>query len=236
MVRMLFGLLLLVTMVTGAHARPPLVIATTLSPPLSYPQQNGMLDLIAKAAFARAGIGLSLQVLPSERGLVMADAGQVDGDINRISGLEDKYANLVQVPESNLSYEFMAFTARNDVVVSSWDDLKNYSVGYIIGWKIYDENADARSVVKVATPENLFALLQGRRVDVVLYYRIGGMHYIRELGLDDVHPVEPPLARRDMFMYLNRKHAGLVPRIAKALRDMKADGTYAAIVTPFMGN
>lgn len=27
-------------------------------------------------------------------------------------------------------------------------------------------------------------------------------------------------------MYLNRKHAALVPRVAQALVDMKADGTY----------
>lgn len=194
-----------------------------------------MLDLIVKGAFARAGVGVSLQPLPSERGLVMADSGQLDGDANRINGLEAAYPNLLRVPESNMTYEFTAFTLRPDVVVRGWDDLKNYSVAYIIGWKIYDEHVHARGVVKVATPENLFALLRAGRVDVVLYYRLGGVYYARKLGLTNLRALDPPLATREMYMYLNRRHADLVPRLAEALRSMKRDGGYERIVAPFLG-
>lgn len=194
-----------------------------------------MLDLIIKGAFARAGLGVTLHQLPSERGLVMADAGQVDGDANRISGLQAAYSNLLQVPESNMTYEFTAFTLRPDVVVRGWDDLNNYTVAYIIGWKIYDEHVHARGVVKVATPENLFALLRAGRVDVVLYYRLGGLYYARKLGLTNLRALDPPLATREMYMYLNRRHADLVPRLADALRGMKKDGGYQRIVAPFQG-
>jgi polar amino acid transport system substrate-binding protein len=41
---------------------------------------------------------------------------------------------------------------------------------------------------------------------------------------------EPPLASVPMYMYLHRKHADLVDDAARALREMKADGTYASIV------
>jgi len=212
---------------------PALTLATTVSPPLSEPDQDGMLDLIVKGAFARIGANVALQQLPSERGLVMADAGQVDGDANRISGLEAAYPNLLRVPESNMTYEFTAFALRPDVRVRHWDDLRHYAVAYIIGWKIYDENVRASSTVKVATPENLFALLRAGRVDVVLYYRLGGLHYGRKLGLANLHALDPPLATREMYMYLNRRHADLVPRLADALRDMKKDGGYQRIVAPF---
>lgn len=214
---------------------PSLTMATTVSPPLSEPGQDGMLDLIVKGAFARAGVEVALQQLPSERGLVMADAGQVDGDANRISGLETAYPNLLRVPECNMIYEFTAFALRPDVSVRHWDDLRHYTVAYIIGWKIYDENVRASSTVKVATPENLFALLRAGRVDVVLYYRLGGLYYARKLGLANLRPLDPPLATREMYMYLNRRHADLLPRLADALRDMKKDGGYQRIVDPFLG-
>jgi len=214
---------------------PSLTMATTVSPPLSEPGQDGMLDLIVKGAFARAGVEVALQQLPSERGLVMADAGQVDGDANRISGLETAYPNLLRVPECNMTYEFTAFALRPDVSVRHWDDLRHYTVAYIIGWKIYDENVRASSTVKVATPENLFALLRAGRVDVVLYYRLGGLYYARKLGLANLRPLDPPLATREMYMYLNRRHADLLPRLADALRDMKKDGGYQRIVDPFLG-
>lgn len=214
---------------------PALTLATTISPPLSEPGQNGMLDQIIRGAFARIGADVSLLQLPSERGLVMADSGQVDGDVNRISGLHAAYPSLLQVPESNMTYEFTAFALRPDVNVRNWDDLRHYTVAYIIGWKIYDENVHASSTVKVATPENLFALLRAGRVDVVLYYRLGGLHYARKLGLTNLRVLDPPLATREMYMYLNSRHADLVPRLADALRGMKKDGSYERIVAPFLG-
>lgn len=216
-----------------APSGPALTLATTISPPLSEPGQNGMLDLILKGAFARIGAQVTLQQLPSERGLVMADNGQVDGDGNRISGLQAAYPNLLQVSESNMTYEFTAFALRPDVNVRNWDDLRHYTVAYIIGWKIYDENVHASSTVKVATPENLFALLRAGRVDVVLYYRLGGLYYARKLGLTNLRVLGPPLATREMYMYLNSRHVDLVPRLADALRDMKKDGSYERIVAPF---
>ena len=217
----------------SAQPSPALTLATTISPPLSEPGQNGMLDQIIKGAFARIGVHVALQQLPSERGLVMADSGQVDGDGNRISGLHAAYPNLLQVPESNMTYEFTAFALRPDVNVRNWDDLHHYTVAYIIGWKIYDENVRASSTVKVATPENLFALLRAGRVDVVLYYRLGGLYYARKLGLTNLRVLAPPLATREMYMYLNSRHADLVPRLAAALRGMKKDGSYERIVAPF---
>jgi polar amino acid transport system substrate-binding protein len=217
----------------SAPSAPALTMATTISPPLSEPGQDGMLDLILKGAFARIGAQVTLQQLPSERGLVMADSGQMDGDGNRISGLQAAYPNLLQVPESNMTYEFTAFALRPEVNVRNWDDLRHYTVAYIIGWKIYDEHVHASSTVKVATPENLFALLRAGRVDVVLYYRLGGLYYTRKLGLTNLRVLDPPLARREMYMYLNSRHADLVPRLADALRGMKKDGSYERIVAPF---
>ncbi len=219
---------------TSAQPAPSMTLATTVSPPLSEPDQGGMLDLIVKESFARMGMDVSLQALPSERGLVMADNGQLDGDVNRISGLQASYPNLRQVPESNMTYEFTAFTLRPDVNVRNWGDLRHYTVAYIIGWKIYDENVRSGSVIKVATPENLFALLRAGRVDVVLYYRLGGLYYARKLGLTNLRVLDPPLATREMYMYLNSRHADLVPRLAEALRDMKKDGSYQRIVIPFL--
>ena len=212
-----------------------MTLATTVSPPLSEPDQSGMLDLIVKESFARMGMDVALQPLPSKRGLVMADSGQVDGDANRISGLQAAYPSLLQVPESNMTYEFTAFTLRSDVNVRNWGDLRHYTVAYIIGWKIYDEHVQAGRVVKVATPENLFALLRAGRVDVALYYRLGGLYYARKLGLTNLRALTPPLATREMYMYLNSRHADLVPRLAEALRGMKQDGSYQRIVAPFQG-
>lgn len=210
-----------------------LKIGTTMSPPLSVPERTGMLDLIITEAFTRAGIPMTLVTLPSERGLISASAGDTDGDINRVGGLTAKYPELVQVEESNMIYEFMAFSRRTDISVRGWNDLRKLSVGFITGWRIFEENVDSSSITKVDNPSQLFSLLQNDRVEVILMDRWGGGYYLKASGMPDGRALEPPLAKRDMFLYLNRRHSELVPKVAEALRSMKADGSYSRIVGRF---
>jgi len=212
-----------------AQTWQPLTIGTTIAPPLSMPDGNGMLDRLQREAFLRINMGVRFVTLPSERSLAEANSGGIDGDNNRIAGLEKNYPDLIQVPESNMAYEFTAFAVDPAVEVNGWESLSKYSVGYIQGWKILEENVKAAELTKVATPQQLFALLKAKRVDVIIYERFGGEHFIRELDVQGARALQPPLAKREMYLYLNRKHASIVEAVAKALRDMKADGSYQAV-------
>lgn len=216
----------------SALGNRPLVLCTTNAPPLSTPERTGMLDRILLEAFRRVGQPVRFSTTPSERGLINANSGLADGDANRIAGLSKAYPNLVQVPEPNLSYEFTAF-ANKPLPLKGWESLRGLRVGYLTGWKIFEENVQEANVTKVDTPQQLFTLLAMDRVDVALFDRLGGLHYLRELKLPEVKALEPPLARRDMYLYLNAAHAVLAPRLAAALKSMKADGSYAAIMAGF---
>lgn len=212
--------------------RPVLRIGTTDSPPLSTPDQRGMLDRMLKEAFSRIGVQVEFVTLPSERSLAMAEAGEIDGDNNRVAGLQQRYPNLIQVPESNMSYEFMAFATRPGVTVSGWRDLDRYRVAHVIGWKIFEDNVTAHQLTRVGTAKQLFSFLDAGRADVVLFDRIGGRHFLRSLGVARGYAVEPPLARREMFLYLNARHAALIPALSRSLQAMKADGAHARHFRP----
>ncbi|MPN49018.1 hypothetical protein SDC9_196631 [bioreactor metagenome] len=96
---------------------------------------------------------------------------------------------------------------------------------------MFEANASgAKSITKVDKPEQLFKMLDSGRVDLALYTRADGISILRSLGLSSIAPISPPLKDVDMYLYLNKKHEALVPRIAKALREMKGDGTYNKIM------
>lgn len=213
----------------GPRPRQTVVLCTIDAPPVTTVAHDGALDDILREAFRRAGCKLRMVVAPSERGLVNANSGTVDGVANRIAGLEKGYPNLIRVAEPNMAYEFMAF-ARRPLAVKGWDDLRPLRVGLITGWKILEENTRAAEVIMADGPRQLFELLMADRVDVVLYERQLGQHHVAVHGLKGVHALESPLARRDMHVYLNARHAELAPRLAAALRGMKADGSHAAII------
>jgi polar amino acid transport system substrate-binding protein len=215
----------------GVVAAEPrvLVLNDTNEPPYTTPDQRGFLDVIATEAFRRAGATLKLVKLPPERALLNANAGIEDGDLTRIAGLEAQYPNLVRVPEKLIDWQFAAFS-KNAAIPATWPALRQRTVGHIKGWKIYEQNlAGATRVTTAADPEQLFRLLELNRVEVALYERWLGAALVKQQRLTDVRPLAPPLATREMFIYLHRRHADLAPRIAEALRAMKREGVYERV-------
>lgn len=221
--------LLCLTVVPG---RAELLLNTSTVAPFNTPDNRGFVDRVVAEAFARIGEDARVVAYPSAsaRALKLADGGQDDGVALRIAGLEERFPNLVRVPEKVMDNDFVAYTRRPLPGRMDWAALEGLSVAYILGWVIFEKNlpADAYATAVRDVPQ-LFGLLAGGRADVVLYERWQGLAAARDLGVQVV-VAEPPLASVEMFMYLHRKHAALVPRVAEALRAMKADGTYDRIV------
>ncbi|MBL4691546.1 MAG: transporter substrate-binding domain-containing protein [Rhodospirillales bacterium] len=206
-----------------------LVLNNVGASPLTNDQGTGFLDVIGKEAFRRNGIKLSLIKLPAERGLSNANAGIDDGDFLRVSGMEKLYPNLVQVPEKLVDMTFVAFANDPAVRVDGWGSLRNYYVGFIKGWKILEKNTPNGTLVILARDaEQLFTMLEKRRVDVILYSRLMGLEIIRRRKLAGVMDSSPPLAVRGMFIYLNKRHQALASKISSALAAIKAEGLYDA--------
>lgn len=209
------------------RAETALTLNTTGNPPLNTPEQSGFMDLVTKQALARIGYQLKTVQLPAERGLINANAGIEDGEMSRIAGLERIYSNLIRVPEKIMDWEFVVFSKKVIDLHNGWHDLAQQQVAFINGWKIFEKNTpDSSFVTKVREPEQLFKLLRKNRTDYLLYERWGGLALAAKLQMDDVLINDPPLAVREMFIYLHKKHIDLVPKLARTLREMKQDGSY----------
>ena len=214
----------------NCFAEPPLLLSTFTGPPLSTPEQSGMYDLVLKEAFNRIGRDIDIIQLPAERSLTNANAGITDGDFVRISGLDRIYPNLIRVPEKMTDFEFVAFSKHVDINTTGWETLIPYDVAIVRGWKILEENVvGTRSLIRTKNQDILFTLLDMDRTDIIVYSRFEGYGVIRKENMKGVKAHEPPLAVREMFLYLNKKHQKLVPLVAAAFKEMKADGTYEKI-------
>ena len=223
---LIIGILLLMAGPARAATLPVLVLNDTNVPPYTAPDQSGFLDAVAGAAFRRAGVKLKLVKLPAERALRNANAGIGDGELTRTAGLEVQYPNLVRVPEKLFDLSFTAFS-KDASIPARWDVLRQRQVGHIRGWKIYEQQlAGAPHVISVDDAAQLFRLLELDRIEVALYGRWLGNALVRQQGIKSVHALEPPLATREMFIYLHKRHAAMVPRLAAALRAIKAEGLY----------
>lgn len=230
---LLLALFFLLGQAAPLWALQPLVLNPgSAGPPLSNLDHTGYYDRILIAAFAKLEIPITFGRLPSERSLQNVDNGIDDGDFVRIAGLEKSYPNLVMVPEKLDDFEFVAFARDLDLSTNSWDALTPYHVGIVRGWKILEQNlSGVRGLVSVRNQNQLFSLLKDNRVDVVVYSRREGNLLLEKFGLVNVRALEPPLAVRPMYLYLNKKHVDLVAPLADVLKKMKADGIFADIAS-----
>ena len=220
------------TLLAGSICRadmPVLVLNDANESPYTTADSQGFLDVVAVEAFRRAGVKLRLVKLPAERGLINANAGIEDGDLSRIAGLESNYPNLIRVPEKLIEHEFSAFS-KNPVLATSPVVLRTHSIGHIRGWKIYEKMLSGAPVV-VASDDaaQMFRQLQLDRIDVALYERWLGLSLLKKQDIQGIYLLEPAIAKREMFIYLHKRHAALVPKIAKALQAIKAEGLYARL-------
>jgi polar amino acid transport system substrate-binding protein len=210
-----------------ASNEPTLVLSDTYDAPYTSVSGDGFLDLVVREAFRRAGLNLKMVQVSPERALLNANAGIEDGVSARIAGLEKSYPNLVRVPEKVMDFPFVAFASQSKLANANWDTLVPVSVGHIQGWKIFEQNLKpGTSVTIVDTAEQLFTMLDKNRIDVALYERWLGLALAKKMEIKNIRVIEPALADREMFIYLNKRHADKITAISNALHALKVDGFY----------
>lgn len=198
--------------------------------PYFQPDGTGFLEQLVPEVFRRVGAQAeAVRYEVSERAMINANSGEDDGVAMRIRGLEKTYPNLIRVDEKVIDNDFVAYARQARFATTGFDTLRGYEIGYIHGWKVFEAGVPADvSVTKVKDAAQLFTLLENGRADLVLFERWQGNHILRARNIR-AHVLAPPLATTEMFMYLHRKHAHLVGPAARALRAMKADGSYQRI-------
>lgn len=206
------------------------ILNTSTGAPYTNASRTGFQDLIVADIFRRLGLkGQVERYDASARALINANDDTDHGVAMRIKGLERKYPNLVRIEERLIKNDFVAYSKNLDFTVDGWRSLKPYTAAYIHGWVIFERNLDpGQTKYDVKEAGQMFRMLDKSRVDIVLYERWQGLQRAQDAAIKvKVH--EPPLASVDMYMYIHKNHAHLVPKMTKALRDMKADGTYQTI-------
>ena len=218
--------------VQSAVAGSIIKLNTTGERPLNTSDQMGFMDEVSREAFQRIGYQLQTVRLPAERGLKNADLGLVSGEMSRIKGLDKKYTNLIRVPEKIMDWEFVAFSYNPISLAGGWNDLSGKAVSHINGWKILEKNIPSTAeITKTGDADGLFNLLRKNRTDYVIYERWGGRYLLNKMSMSEVRVCKSPLAIKEMFIYLHKKHKDIVPKLAAALLAMKKDGSYQKLVT-----
>ncbi|MBN2510033.1 MAG: transporter substrate-binding domain-containing protein [Spirochaetales bacterium] len=206
-------------------------ISTSYNNLLSNLEGTGLLDLLMKEVFSRLGIEMRIIYTQTDKSVYDVNSGLIDAELNRIAGFETVFPNLIQVPESNMTMHFVAFSKKPLALdeTGGWESLRPLYLGLVKGWKILEDNTQGFPHVTVTPTETeLFRMLDKDRLDAALYAKMTGYAVLQAMGIQGVRHIEPPLASRDMFLYVHNSHKDLVHDIARTIRQIKEDGSYDA--------
>ncbi len=175
-------------------------------------------------AYRQLGIKITTRLAPGERALVEANDGRVDGDLNRKTGLEQKYQNLIMVPVSVVPADWVVFTKQVKFAVKGWKSLQPYSVVLQRGLRVAVDATKGMNQTIVTSMEQMFKMLADGRVEIAVATRIEGLLFVKKLGLKGIMVLEPSLQKIPLYHYLHKKHTQLVPKLTAVLQDMEQKG------------
>lgn len=203
---------------TSSFAEPVLTFGRPHDPIAEFSSQ-----MLLKA-YTRMGYELKFVDLPAERSLMKSNTGSLDGEVNRIKGIETKYGNLIMVPVAVNFFEGVVFTKRHDFRVNGWASLRPFTIAIRIGTKFAEYRTAEMNVTKFSTYEKIFLLLYNDRYDICVSSRMTGLYQIKKQNLIGIKTLEPPLETINLYHYVHLKHKALIPMISKELQRMDQEG------------
>jgi ABC-type amino acid transport substrate-binding protein len=175
-----------------------------------------------RLAYAQLGIQIDTEMSPLKRALASSSSGKTDGEVFRIGTIGADYSSLVRVNVPVGHMTTYAYTNRPELFDAEREELKKLRVGYVIGAIFAAEAANDYDESWALTDlEQLFHMLQGGRIELILAAEAPAEKMINKLGL--VGKVRAIPSTRDelpLYHYLHERHANLVPRVEAALRDV----------------
>ncbi|UTY60418.1 ABC transporter substrate-binding protein [Massilia sp. erpn] len=218
--------------VLGAQGASKAMRVSTL---LETDPATDIAEQVLREAYRRLSMSLDVVRLPAERALVSANDGMMDGELYRKVGIERDYPNLMIVPVPLLTYEIVIFTLGTSFVVSGWESLRPFTIGFIRGIKIVEQNTQGMHIEPVATMMQALQKMTMGRTDVVVGNRVSGLAMAKTLKLADIRVLQPPLATFPVFHYLHKKHEALIPKLSAVLQQMQKDKVIERIQKTILG-
>jgi polar amino acid transport system substrate-binding protein len=176
--------------------------------------------------YERAGLPVEFVPLPQKRSLYLAAEGSIDGDVGRISGLENHYPTMVRVDVKLMDFYGAAYVVKEAEIGQFCDELlDSKKVGALCGVVWAEKIMKGRCQEYVKTYEALFAMLLEGRIDIALSSRVSAVAVFSQdpRRYARIERLEPLVFQTPFYHYLHMKNADIVPQLEKALRELRAE-------------
>ncbi len=201
----------------------------------TYSQSNAkMATPLLRRAYRKLGHSISIEQMPSLRGLAAANKGHSDGEFIRIAGLSQRFQNLIQVPVAILHLDTVIVTASDsNLAIKDWSDLAAVRFGSMRGMQLAFVRTHGLKHVLVDDEAGLLEMVVRGRLDAAVFHMSTVQKYPE--ALKKLRIIQPPLENTALYHYVHQRHREIVPKLVTVLNDMyifRAFSSSAAMISP----
>ncbi|MDO6446785.1 hypothetical protein Q4493_13455 [Colwellia sp. 1_MG-2023] len=182
-------------------------------------------ELVLHDAYQKIGIQLNIIHTPVGRSLLLANNGEVDGEVSRIINIEKEYKNLIRVPVPINYVDIRMFSYNKILLMHNADISSFYRIGCVKGVILIkkiiselDETCQSVTGFKQAV-----AMLNQNKLDAILLPLSVGLYFKKADSQFFTSFYGDTLGSEPLFHYLHKKHYELVPKLTAILNDMDID-------------
>tara|TARA_R110000868_G_scaffold160981_4_gene390851 strand:+ start:154 stop:900 length:747 start_codon:yes stop_codon:yes gene_type:complete len=211
----------------SAFAEGKLVFATHSRAPLSL-----YLKEVIQEALKPYAIEAEVLELPGSRVILQVNNGRIDGDLSRVENFKNisdcVTSNYRRVDEAIVLTEIVMITLAQKEIVQplTWETINQGTVAFLRGSKTIRNHLDSKNRVSVSSNIQVLELVANKRADSAIMFATVAMSLLNQNAeLNDKLMIQKPvLMAYPLFIYLNKKHLQLIPKLEYSLRQLKASG------------
>lgn len=180
------------------------------------------LNILVEKSFKDIGYTIKILPLPNARAINSANIGEIDGVFPIFKSKSFNEGNLFFINESIGGANFYAYAITGTKAITSWSDLKNLKVAYLLGTTYIDTQLEKivpqTSITKPKEYDSLMKLLIANRVDVIILdkYVFDNSKYAKNSNIKAY-----PLESREVFVIMNKKYLNIQKKLELAIKKNK---------------
>ncbi len=212
----------------------------TTFPPFEFTQDDKYVgfDLdLADAVIKQMGSQMEFKSMGFDALIPAVQSGQID---LIAAGLDATPEREKQVAFSDPYFTqngYIIIVRKDNDAIKDWADLEGKNVGAQVGTQQVKlaQEAKAAQVKQLDSNSQAFMELQAKTLDAVVIDQPVGMYYLKQGGDKDLKIVGTSKGANGMVFAVKKENKELQAAVNKALKDLKANGTYDKIFEKWFG-
>ena len=181
---------------------------------------------VMREVYRRLGYQIEIRQFPGARAIQLADQGNFDGELARLSVVRGMFENLVMVPTPIHKLKNVVFTRDADFTPRGWDSLKPFSVVTLTGYKYNEKKLKEHGInhYLVTRFDQVLNTVKAGRYDIGLLVMLDGLRVMKDEGIRGLRILDPPLETFPIYHFLHKKQKALVPLVNEKLMELRKEG------------